>query len=61
MTQEQTRRTIEALAETRRLLDREMRYLPQNRKEKQIAFYNAHITKLNAMLRGETVEFWTKR
>ncbi len=50
MTNEQTRRTIEALAETNRLLDKEMKYQPQFRKMDQIAFYERHILKLTAML-----------
>jgi len=50
MTQDQRRRTIEALAETNGLLEKEMRYQPQFRKMDQIAFYERHIAKLTAML-----------
>lgn len=55
MTQDQTRRVVEAIAETHRLLDREMAYLPQHRKQDRIAFYEAHLAKLNLMLAGEVV------
>lgn len=52
MTQDQRRRTIEAIAETNRLLDKEMRYQPQFRKVEQIAFYERHIAKLTGYLEG---------
>lgn len=54
MTNEQTRRTIEALAETNRLLEKEMRYAPDLRKMDQIAFYERHIVKLTGMLETNT-------
>lgn len=54
MTPDQRRRTIEALAETNRLLEKEMRYQPQFRKLDQIAFYERHITKLVEMLETNT-------
>ena len=46
MTQDQIRRTIQALDETNRLLDKEMRYSPEFRKMDQIAYYERHIAKL---------------
>ena len=44
MTQNERRRTIEALAETNRLLEKEMRYQPDLRHMDMIAFYERHIT-----------------
>ena len=46
----QRRSIIEALAETNRLMDKEMRYQPQFRKMDQIAFYERHIAKLTGYL-----------
>jgi hypothetical protein len=54
MTQEQRRRTIEALAETNRLLEREERYLPHLQKLDVIAFYKRHIAKLTGYLETDT-------
>jgi len=50
MTQEQTRRTREALAETERLLAKELRYAPDLRKPELLASYKAHIARLQLML-----------
>ena len=50
MTQEQTCRTIEALAETNRLLEKEQRYLPHLQKLDYLASLERHATKLIAML-----------
>lgn len=50
MSQEQTRRVVEAIAETQRQIDREMGYMPCHRQLDRIASYEQHITKLNAML-----------
>jgi hypothetical protein len=50
MTNEQTRRTIEALAETNRLLAKEQRYQPHLQKPDYIASLERHIAKLVAML-----------
>lgn len=50
MTNEQRRRTLTALTETCSLLEREMSYLPHNRKQDRVDFYTAHIAKLERML-----------
>ncbi len=50
MTKEQEKRTIQAMAETQRTLDRATRYSPQHRDQKLIAFCESHIEKLTAML-----------
>lgn len=54
MTQEQIKRTQQALAETRRHLNRELTYYsPATQKQNMIDFYRAHITKLEDMLDRE--------
>lgn len=53
MTQAQTRRVIEALAETNRLLEAEMRYSADLRNQERVAFYEGHIAKLNGMLAAQ--------
>jgi hypothetical protein len=55
MTQDQRRRVVEALAETNRLLEKEMRYSPHLRKLDQIAFYGRHIVKLAGYLETDTM------
>ena len=50
MTETQRRRVIDAIAETQRLLDAEMRYAPDLRHQDRIAFYEGHIAALNARL-----------
>lgn len=50
MTNEQTRRVIEAIAECDKIIDREMNYLEANRNLKLIAETEAHKAKLEAML-----------
>lgn len=50
MTQNQKARVIQAIAETQKLLDREMSYLPVNRKADLIAFYEGHIASLTNRL-----------
>lgn len=50
LTTEQRRRTIEALADTNRLLAREQAYLPHLQKPDVIASYERHIVKLVGML-----------
>jgi hypothetical protein len=50
MTTSQRSRTIEARNQTMILLDRELAYLPQHQNADRVAFYRAHIAKLNAML-----------
>ena len=50
MTASQTRRVIEALAETNRLLNKEMGYSADMRDQDRIAFYQGHIAKLTEML-----------
>lgn len=48
ITNERMRRIAEAISETQRLIDREMRYLPENRNQENIDRWNAHIVKLAA-------------
>lgn len=55
MTDEQRRRATEALAETQRLLAKEMRYSPHLRKPEQIARYEQHIAKLTGYLKKQPV------
>jgi hypothetical protein len=50
MTQTQRNRVVQALAETHTALERAMRYSPDLRDHALIAFYEAHIVKLNGML-----------
>ena len=52
MTNEQSRRVIQALDETNVLLAKEMRYAPDLRKPEYIARLERHIAKLVAMLEG---------
>lgn len=52
LTQDQTRRVLAAIEETRRMLARAMRYSPQFRDNGLIASYEAHLVKMNAMLVG---------
>lgn len=52
MTKEQEKRVIGAVIETQRTLDRANGYSPQHRDQKLIAFCEAHISKLTAMLAG---------
>lgn len=52
MTQSQTRRVIEALAETNRLLSKEMSYSADLRNQERVAFYETHIANLTKMLEG---------
>jgi hypothetical protein len=44
------RRTEEALAETRRFLEKEMRYSPDLRKQSHLDYLNGHIAKLERIL-----------
>jgi len=55
MTQEQTRRAIQAIAETTKLLEKEMQFSPKFQKADQIAFYRRHIAKLTAAVTNGTV------
>jgi hypothetical protein len=50
MTTSQRSRATEARNETIALLDRELGYQPQHQKADRVAFYKAHIAKLNQML-----------
>ena len=50
MTQNQKNRVMQAMTETQDGLTRAMRYSPEFRDTKLIAFYEAHIVKLAAML-----------
>ena len=50
LTAEQKRRVLECITETTGKLDKEMRFSPDLRKDDVVAFYTAHIAKLNAML-----------
>ncbi len=52
LTAEQTRRINEALNETCMLLAKEIGYRADLRDQERVAFYNAHINKLQAMLNG---------
>lgn len=49
-TAEQQKRIVQAIAETQYQIDREMKYLPHNRKMDNIERWQKHIEKLNAML-----------
>jgi hypothetical protein len=54
MTEGQIHRTAQALAETKGLLEKEMRYSPELRNNDVIAFYNRHIVVLTeAIQTGE--------
>jgi hypothetical protein len=46
----QIHRIEQALSETRRLLNKELSYMVHHQKADTIAWYRAHIAKLNAML-----------
>ena len=50
LTSERQRRIAEALAETRRHLDRELAYSPDLRDNELIKFYRNHVTKLMGWL-----------
>lgn len=61
MTQQERRRTIEALDETNRLLAREQAYQPHLQKQDRIAEYERHIAKLVQMLESnEKPNPWIK-
>lgn len=49
LTEEKIRRINEAIAETKRQIDREMKYSEEFRKHENIARWQAHIKKLEAM------------
>jgi hypothetical protein len=55
MTQNQQRRVIQAMTETQDALNRAMRYSPDLRDMKLIAFYNEHIASLTEMLKTDTL------
>ena len=50
LTQNEIRRTEQALTETRLLLNQELSYSVKHQKADRIAWYRAHIAKLEAML-----------
>ena len=50
LTSEQYKRTLQALTETCKQLEKAQAYLPQHQDAKYIAFLNQHIAKLEAML-----------
>jgi hypothetical protein len=50
MSPEYTRRTIQAMDETQRLIDKEMRYSPDLRKQDYLASLHRHVAKLTTML-----------
>lgn len=50
-TQDQFRRTVQALAETDALIAKERSYLPQHQKADYLAALEAHADKLGAMIR----------
>lgn len=50
LTAEQVKRVKAAIVETQGLLAKEMRYSEDLRKQDKIAFYHAHIAKLENML-----------
>jgi hypothetical protein len=54
-TQEQLRRTLEALTETSRLIEREYAYQPKFRKAGYLASLEAHAAKLGQMIRDYRV------
>ena len=49
LTEEKIRRINEAIAETKRQIDREMAYSEEFRKHEEITRWQAHIAKLEAM------------
>lgn len=53
MTENQRKRTLDALTETCEALEKAMRYQPHLRDEKLIAFYESHIAKLEKMLTND--------
>lgn len=52
LTAEHQRRIVQAIAETQRQIDREMRYSEEFRMHDRIDGWQAHIAKLQDMLRG---------
>ena len=50
ITEEKVRRINEAIAETKRQIDREMAYSPEFRKTEEITRWQAHIEKLQGWL-----------
>lgn len=56
LTAEYRSRTIAAIAETQRNIDREMRYSPEFRKNDQIEWCKNHIANLRAALESGKIE-----
>lgn len=50
LTKDQERRVIESIQETKRLIEKEEKYLPHLRNNKIIEEYANHLDKLNKML-----------
>jgi hypothetical protein len=50
LTKDQERRVIESIQETKRLIEKEEKYLPHLRNNKLIEEYANHLDKLNKML-----------
>ena len=51
LTPERVQRIKAGIAEAKRMIDKEMKYLPEFRNEKEISSLQAHITKLTAALK----------
>ena len=49
-------RTVQALIETKTMLNKELAYKPEFQKKESIDFYNSHIAKLEKMLSDSWVE-----
>lgn len=50
LTNEKTRRILDAISETQRLLDNELKYSEDLQKKDRIEFYRNHIAKLEAII-----------